>query len=154
MAKRGLSVEEIIKDLELMKNKISTSFVVPSVASLYRNGKVSLNTKKLCEVFNLHPVLALKKSKMTLGGIKSGSMKKVYIDYIRQNFKGKNNIDTQILFITHAGCTSKQLREFKEEVLKYQQFERIIFQKASATISSNCGLGAMGVLYIKKGKGE
>ncbi len=154
LAKRGWSVEEIIKDLELMKNKISTSFVVPSVASLYRNGKVSLNTKKLCEVFSLHPVLALKKSKMTLGGIKSGSMKKVYIDYIRQNFKGKNNIDTQILFITHAGCTSKQLREFKEEVLKYQQFERIIFQKASATISSNCGLGAMGVLYIKKGKGE
>ena len=81
-------------------------------------------------------------------------MKKAYTEYIRQNLKGKNNIDTSILFITYAGCSTKQLKEFKEEVLKYQKFERIVFQKASATISSNCGLGTMGVLYIKKGKDE
>ena len=87
-------------------------------------------------------------------GVKKGSMKKAYIDYIRDNFKGKNNIDTRIVFVTYAGCSTKQLREFKEEIMKYQNFERIEFQKASATVSSNCGLGAMGVLYIKKGKGE
>ena len=96
----------------------------------------------------------MKKGRFALGGMMTGAMKKAYTDYIRQNFKGKNNIDTSILFITYAGCTTKQLKEFKEEVLKYQKFERIEFQKASATITSNCGLGAMGVLYIKKGKGE
>jgi len=154
LVSRGLTVDEIVKDLEVMKNKVSTSFIVPSAESLYRNGKISYNSKKLCEVFNLHPVISLKKSRFALAGIKSGSMKKAYTDYIRQNFKGKKNIDKGILFITYAGCSTKQLREFKEEVLKYQKFERIEFQKASATISSNCGLGAMGVLYIKKGKGE
>ena len=81
-------------------------------------------------------------------------MKRVYTDYIRDNFKGKKNIDTRILFITYAGCSSRQLKEFKEEIEKYQKFERIVVQKASATISSNCGLGTMGVLYIKKGKDE
>jgi len=154
LVKRGMTVEKIVKDLEVMKNKISTSFIVPSAESLYRNGKISYNVKKICEIFNLHPVISLKKSRFALAGIKSGSMKKAYTEYIRQNFKGKKNIDTSILFITYAGCNSKQLKEFKEEVLKYQKFERIEFQKASATISSNCGLGAMGVLYIKKGKGE
>ena len=154
LAKKGLSVEEIIKDLDLTKNRVSTSFIVPSTESLYRNGKISFNIKNICDVFNLHPIISLKKSRFSLIGVKSGSMKKAYTDYIRQNFKGKDNIDTSILFITYAGCTSKQLREFKEEVLKYQKFERIEIQKASATITSNCGLGAMGVLYIKKGKGE
>ena len=81
-------------------------------------------------------------------------MKHVYTDYIREHFKGKKNIDTRLLFITYAGCSSKQLREFKKEIEKYQSFERIEVQKASATISSNCGLGTMGVLYIKKGKEE
>lgn len=154
LVSRGLTVDEIVKDLEVMKNKISTSFIVPSAESLYRNGKISYNVKRICEIFNLHPVIYLKKSKFSFAGVKCGSMKTAYTDYIRQNFKGKRNIDTRLLFITYAGCSSKQLKEFKEEVLKYQKFERIEFQKASATISSNCGLGAMGVLYIKKGKDE
>ncbi len=154
LVSRGLTVDEIVKDLEVMKNKIATSFIVPSAESLYRNGKISNNVKRICEVFNLHPVIYLKKSKFSFAGVKCGSMKTAYTDYIRQNFKGKKNIDTRLLFITYAGCSTKQLKEFKEEVLKYQKFERIEFQKASATISSNCGLGAMGVLYIKKGKDE
>ena len=154
MAKKGMTVEEIVSDLEKMKAYISTSFVVPSAEALYRNGKISYNVMKICDIFNLHLVLSLKKSKLLLSGIKSGNMKHVYTEYIREQFRGKKNIDTKILFITYAGCSTKQLREFKEEVLKYQNFERIVFQKASATISSNCGLGCMGVLYIKKGRGE
>lgn len=154
LAKKGASVEEILKDLEKLKANVSTSFVVPSSEALYRNGKISYNVMKICEALNLHLVLSLKKSKLLLTGIKAGNMKRVYIEYIQKQFKGKKNIDTRLLFITYAGCTSKQLKEFKDEVLKYQKFERIIFQKASATISSNCGLGTMGVLYIKKGKGE
>ena len=154
MAKKGMTVEEIVSDLEKMKAYISTSFVVPSAEALYRNGKISYNVMKICDIFNLHLVLSLKKSKLLLSGIKSGNMKHVYTEYIREQFRGKKNIDTKILFITYAGCSTKQVREFKEEVLKYQNFERIVFQKASATISSNCGLGCMGVLYIKKGKGE
>jgi len=154
LAKKGLTVEEIVKDLDKMKAKVSTSFVVPSTEALYRNGKISYNIMKICEALDLHLVFSIKKSKLTFNRIKSGNMKKVYLDYIKENFKGKKNIDTDLLFITYAGCSSKQLKEFKEEVLKYQKFERIEFQKASATISSNCGLGCMGVLYIKKGKGE
>ena len=154
LVKKGFSVEEIVRDLEKMKANISTSFVVPSAEALYRNGKISYNVMKICEVFNLHLVLSLKKSRLSLAGIKTGNMKHVYMDYIRDQFKGKKNIDTRILFITYAGCSSKQLKEIKEEVLKYQKFERIEVQKASATISSNCGIGCMGVLYIKKGRGE
>ncbi len=154
LAKKGYYVEEILKELEKMKQKVSTSFVVPSAESLYRNGKISYNIMKVCGTLDLHLVLSLKKSKLVLTGIKSGNMKRVYLEYIKEQFKGKKNIDTRLLFITYAGCTSRQLHEFKKEVEKYQKFDRIIFQKASATISSNCGLGTMGVLYIKKGKDE
>ena len=154
LAKKGFSVEEIVKDLEKMKLRVSSSFVVPSTDALYINGKIKYNVMKICEILDLHLVLTLKKSKLLLSGVKSGSMKKAYTDYIRYNFKGKKNIDTRLLFITYAGCTTRQLNEFKEEVAKYQKFDRIVFQKASATISSNCGLGTMDLLYIKKGKDE
>ena len=154
LVRKGYSVEEIVKDLEKMKLRISTSFIVPSAESLYRNGKINYNIMKICEAFNLHMILSLRKSKLALARIKSGNMKRAYMEYIRENFKGKKNIDNRLLFVTYAGCSSRQLKEFKDEILKYQNFEKIVFQKASATISSNCGLGCMGVLYMKKGKDE
>ena len=154
MARKGMSVEEILKDLEKTKAIVSTSFLVPSADSLYRNGKINYNVKKICEVFDLHLELAVKKGKLGVCSIKTGNMRRCHMEYIRKHFKGKNNIDTRILFVTYIGCTSKQLNEFKEEIEKYQKFEHIVFQKASATISSNCGLATMGVLYMKKIKGE
>jgi len=150
LVKKGATVEEIVKDLEHTRTKISTTFIIPSADAMYKNGYINYNVKRMCEVFNLHLVLKVKKSRITLARVKSGSTNRVYADYIRNTLKGKKNIDTRLLFITYSGCSAKQLKAFKEEVLKYQKFERIEFQKASATISSTCGLGAMGLLFMKK----
>ncbi|MGN0506683.1 MAG: DegV family protein [Lachnospiraceae bacterium] len=151
MAKKGYQTGEILNELEKIKSRISTSFIVPSADCMYRSGKVGKPVKDICDLLNLHPVLALKRSRITLSGIKSGNLKRSYNDYIRKALKGKKNIDTRVLFITYAGCTVRQQKEFIEEVNKYQKFDKIILQKASATISSNCGLGAMGVLFMKRG---
>ena len=150
LMEKGVSADEIVEDLERTKSKISTSFIIPSAEAMYKNGHISYNVKKICDVFNLHLILRIKKSKITLAGVKSGQMNHAYADYIRKTLKGKKDIDTRLLFITYSGCSAKQLKMFKEEVLKYQNFDRIEFQKASATVSSTCGLGAMGLLYIKK----
>ena len=113
-------------------------------------GQLSYAAYHICELFNLHPVLTVKGGVMVLSGIYSGSMDRSYEEYIRKSLQGKKHIDTDLLFITYAGCSTQQLNEFMETVEKYQKFERIILQKTSATISSNCGLGAMGVLYMTK----
>jgi len=150
LAKNGAAVKEILEDLERTKTKISTTFIIPSAEAMYKNGHISYNLKRLCEVFNLHLILKVNKSKIVVAGIKSGNINHAYAEYIRGRLKGKKNIDTRLLFITYSGCSAKQLKMFKEEVMKYQKFDRIEFQKASATISSTCGLGAMGLLYMKK----
>ncbi len=40
------------------------------------------------------------------------------------------------------------------EINKYQKFDKIIEQQASAAISSNCGPGAFGLLFMKKERGR
>lgn len=59
-------------------------------------------------------------------------------------------MDQRILFLTYAGCTVSQLEEIMREVEKYAHFEKVIMQKASATISSNCGVGVFGLMYVRK----
>ena len=98
---------------------------------------------------DLHPVLALKQKEMVCSTMKIGRIDHAYKSYIRQEMKNKK-IDKRLLFITYAGCSVKTLEAIKKEVEKYIHFEKVVFQKASASISSNCGLGAFGLIYMKK----
>ncbi len=152
MVKDGSSREDICKKLGTLKDRISTSFIVPSPENLYRNGKIGRGVREFCETLDLHPVIALKQGKMVCDRIEMGRIENSYKRYIHQEMKGKNKIDKRILFITYAGCSVKTLEKIEKEVAKYVKFEKVVFQEASATISSNCGLGAFGLLYMKKKK--
>lgn len=74
--------------------------------------------------------------------------------YVRKLLHHAQQIDTHIAFLTYAGCSVRQLNEIKEEVEKYVKFDRLILQKASATISSNCGVGVFGLMFIRKKEKE
>ncbi len=150
MAQEGKGAEEIYEMLGKLKERISTSFIVPSPENLYRCGKVSRMVRDICEGLNLHPVLYLSQSKIKLKGVEIGSVQAANKWYIRHTIMDKKNIDTRILFLTYAGCTAEQLEEIKKEIKKYVFFDHIEVQKASATISSNCGIGSFGLLYMKK----
>ena len=143
LAKEGKSKEEIIAQTEKLKERVSTSFIVPTPDNLYQNGKIKKYVKVMCEVLNLYPVIEIRQGR-------TGNVKTAYKKYIRRKMHGRRKIDNRILFITYVGCSVKTLELIEMEVERYMKFEKVIFQPASATISSNCGLGAFGLLYLKK----
>lgn len=149
LAKMGESVEKIIAVLSDLQNRVSTSFITMNVNYLYRNGLVNKTVMKLCGAFNAHPVLAMKNGKLTAKYIEFGNYEKSYARYIRQQLKNKSSIDKTRAFITYAGVPSKSIEAIKNQVGKLGDFREIIVTKASATISSNCGPGSVGVLFIR-----
>ncbi len=150
LAEEGKSVEEICQDLEEFKDVVCSNFLVPSTDALYRNGKLSGAVHGLCHVLNLHPVLRMSQNDLKLWKIETGSIRRAKAKYIRQLLSHARQIDERVLFLTYAGCSVRQLEEIQEEVEKYVHFDRIILQKASATVSSNCGVGVFGLMYLKK----
>lgn len=154
LAEEGRSVEEICEALDAYRERVFSNFLVPSTATLHRNGKVSGAVHRLCTVLNLHPVLSMSKNRLKLCWIESGSMHRVVRQYIKKLFKHSRQIDTGILFVTYAGCSVKQIDEIVEIVEKYIHFDKVILQKASATVSSNCGIGTFGLMFVRKEKQE
>ena len=150
LAEEGKSVEEICRELEKYKDFVCSNFLVPSTAALYRNGKVSGAVHKLCSTLNLHPVLHMSQNELKLWKIEAGNMKGVRRRYVKKLLHNSKQIDTRILFLTYAGCTVRQLDEILEEVDKYIKFDKIIMQKASATVSSNCGVGVFGLMFVRR----
>lgn len=149
MAEEGKSVEEICGALEQLKERVCSNFLVPSTETLHRNGKVGGAVHKLCCGLNLHPVLRMSQNKLKLWKIEMGNMHRVNRNYVKKLLHNSKTIDKRVLFLTYAGCTVRQLDEVLAEVDKYVKFDNIILQKASATVSSNCGVGTFGLMFIR-----
>lgn len=154
LAEEGRSVDEICEALDEFRERVFSNFLVPSTATLHRNGKVGGVVHRLCTGLNLHPILSMSKNRLKLCWIESGSMHQVIRQYVKKLFKHSRQIDTRILFVTYAGCSVKQIDEIVEIVENYIHFDKVILQKASATVSSNCGIGTFGLMFVRKEKQE
>lgn len=148
MRDAGCAFDEITAAAEQMKPHISTSFMTFNTDYLYRNGRVSKTINKICRQFVLRPVLAMKNGKLGLKSIGAGNYDKAVIRYVKREMRHSNTIDKKQVFITHAGCPLKLINEIKNELEK-TGIDEIIVTKASATVSSNCGKGSVGVLFVR-----
>lgn len=150
MAQEGQGAEAICKEMAVLRDKISTTFILDTAESLYHNGRISKRARNLCRNLNLHPLLYMSQGNIKLKGFKIGKKEQAYKRYIRMQLRHKSRIDTRILFITHVDCTMKELKQIQEEVSKIAAFENVQIQKASATISANCGAGTFGLMFMRK----
>lgn len=151
MRHEGCRAKQILEELEKMRQIVSTSFIVKNADFLFRNGKVSKSVRNLCSMFSLHPVLYMKNGVLTLKGVEIGNYEKAGIRYVKKELRHANKIDKTRLFITHANCRLKRIQQIKEIAARYCEFEEVVVNLASATVSSNCGPEAFGVLFVWKG---
>ncbi|MCH5345380.1 MAG: DegV family EDD domain-containing protein [Acetatifactor sp.] len=146
----GMSVDAIIKEIEVMKTRVRTSFIVDSTEYLARSGRISPQINEVCKMLMLHPVLVLKKSRIKVGAVRIGARAYTRKKYIASALKAMGAIDTGMLFITYAGLKKEELEDIKEQVERKVKFQNIIFQKASSAISTHCGPGTFGLLFMMK----
>ncbi len=149
-AAEGLTTAEIVNELKRMRTKVRTSFIVDSTEYLARSGRISSKINTICEMFMLHPVIVLKNSSMKVGAIRMGTKDYARRKYITSTLNVMGEIDQKILFITYTGMKREELKEIEEQVKAKATFENIIYQKASPAISSNCGPGSFGLLFMLK----
>ena len=133
-----------------MKDLIRTSFIVDDTEYLSRSGRLPGWLHKVCSALMIHPVIEMKDSAMTVGGIILGDWEKARKKYIRRVLRGVSDIDTDTLFITYAGIPSEQLEEIRKEAESIVPFEHVYLQPASPAISINCGPGSFGLIYKRR----
>ncbi len=146
----GMTAQVLLKEIERLKSKTKTSFVVGSTEYLARSGRIPDKVNKVCETFMLHPVIVLKKSNMKVGAIRMGTRRAVHKKYIASALKSKSRIDKSLLFITYAGMNPDELEKIAAQVRSKIAFDKVIYQKASPAISINCGPDSFGLLFMEQ----
>ena len=54
------------------------------------------------------------------------------------------------IFITHTGVTQEQFELVKAQVQAHMPFDEILEVRAGCSITSHCGQGTLGILFIRK----
>ena len=79
-----------------------------------------------------------------------GSMDKVYRQYIAERLAGKAVVADHA-FITHSGEVPEEtLSQLTALVRELAPFEEVFVTQAGCTVSSHCGPGTLGVLFLRK----
>lgn len=150
MAMEGASINQILEESEQIKHRIHSSFILPGTKILYQKGFTDKFTAKICGLFRLHPVLGTLNSKVTVLGVRSGRLEKVWRNYIRYHLKNASKTDDRIVFVVHAGCSVKQQELILEEINRCMKFKQVVFTPASTASTCNAGLGSIGLAVYRR----
>ena len=150
LAQQSMSVDEIVNELENVKQRLKCSFVIDNTDYMAQRGLISERVHKIAKSFNLHPCLKVENDRSGVGGVWMGNRKRVYKKYIARALPVDVIPDQDIAFITYADVPTETLYWIRDELQKVAYFEHIVFKQASAGISSNCGPGTFGILYFVK----
>lgn len=150
MAQAGKGATEITEVIEQLKPKVRASFVVDTLTYLYRGGRCNAVSAMAGSVLRLHPKIVVENGAMDASKKYRGKLRSVIMSYVKDMEEDLKAARPERVFITHSGCD----REVVEEVRTYLQslgiFQEIFATRAGGVISSHCGPGTLGVLFIAK----
>ena len=150
LANDGAPVQEILQEIEKMKSKVKATYLLPSTRIFYQKGYTDKITAQICDVFKLHPILGTFGNKITVLGVRTGKLERVWKRFIRYHLRNRARIDERVIFVVHAGCSIRQQELILEEINRNMKFKQVIFTQASSASVCNAGLGSIGfAIYYK-----
>lgn len=150
MAKEGKRLEEIVTAIEAIKPKVRASFVVDTLTYLYRGGRCSGLAAMAGGVLKLHPRIVVKNGVMGADKKYRGKMNAVLMNYARDLEPLLLKARKDRVFITHSGCDREAIDSIRQYLEKLHRFDEILVTRAGGVISSHCGPGTLGVLFIEE----
>jgi len=150
LAKEGKSAKEIVRYIEGIRSKVRASFVIDTLVYLHRGGRCSGLAAFFGSALKLHPRISVSGGAMHPEKKYRGKSDKYVMDYVKDMESELLSAEKSRVFITHSGCDPEVVDMVKTYLESLGYFEDIIETRAGAVVSSHCGPGTLGVLFIAK----
>ena len=150
MAKEGKNRTEICQTIEELKGKVKASFVVDTLTYLHRGGRCSSVAALAGGVLKLHPKIVVADGSMSADKKYRGKMEKAIWDYVQDMEVALKEADSERVFITHSGCNQEIIDKVHAYLKDMNYFKEIHITRAGGVVSSHCGYGTLGALYMDK----
>lgn len=148
LAGTGKSRLEIAERMEELKPMVRASFVVDTLTYLHRGGRCGGLAALAGGALKLHPKIVVENGEMHPDKKYRGKMSKVLLEYVKEMEPELKMAKKNRVFITHSGCEEGLIEEIWQYLDSLHVFDEILITRAGGVISSHCGPGTLGVLYI------
>ena len=148
MLDEGKSAADVVDEIEAIKPKVRASFVVDTLVYLYRGGRCSGLAAMAGGVLKLHPKIVVENGAMHPDKKYRGRIGRAILNYVKDMEADILTARPEHIFITHSGCDQELIDEIKTYLENTNHFKEIHITRAGSVISSHCGPGTLGVLYI------
>ena len=148
MAAQGMSGSEIAQEIGKIRGKVRASFVIDTLTYLYRGGRCSGLSAFFGSALKLHPRIAVAEGAMHPEKKYRGRSSKFVLDYVRDMEQDLKAAQGDRVFITHSGCDRQIVESVRSYLEGLHHFDEILETRAGAVVSSHCGPGTLGVLFI------
>ncbi len=150
MIKQGQDAKEIAENLKKLTGKVHSSFIINKLNYLRAGGRCSTLAMLGANLLQLKPCIEVdnKDGSMTVGKKYRGKLDNVLLQYVDEKLSEYENIRYDKIFITHAGIGEDHVQVVYNYIKNKNMFENIYVTTASCTISSHCGPGTLGILFM------
>lgn len=149
MINEGKSLDEVANYLEEANKKVRSQFVIPTMDYLYKGGRCSSLAKIFGTFLKIKPLIIVRDGKMSVGKKPRGTMQVALREMVNYLVRDLNDLDVKNIFITHS-LALDDVEFLREEILKLVPNINIYVTQAGCVISSHCGEGTIGILYMVK----
>ena len=147
---KGMEAAEIADYLRGLTDKVSTSFVLDTLTFMWKGGRCSGVTALGANLLRLKPALRMHEGKLEVFKKYRGKMESVYKQYVTEMLEGVK-VRPAHVFITESGEVDPAIIEdLTKLVYEMTGCREVHHTLAGCTVSSHCGPGTLGVLFIEE----
>ncbi len=147
----GLNAREIAANIEKNTDYVLSQFAIEQMEYLHKGGRCSGVARFAATVLRIKPIIEVRGGKMDVQAKPIGKIKVALDRMLKQLISDKDRLDKDHIIVTHsmADESAKYLiAKIKEEFNDVD----ILETNAGCVISSHCGPGTIGILYMVNSK--
>jgi DegV family protein with EDD domain len=144
---QGMSAKEIKQKIEQIVPKVRSQFAIETLEYLHRGGRCSGTARLFGTMLKLKPIIKVIDGKLQVGKKPIGKMTRALDVMLDEMEPLLDTIDSNFVMVTHS-IADEAANYAITRLKQLNKFKDIHETQAGCVISTHCGKGTIGILYI------
>lgn len=148
---KGMSAKQVAEEVTALNQKNHASFVLDTLEFMRAGGRCSAVAAFGANLLGIKPCIKVfneQNGTMAVSKKYRGKFEKVILNYVDDTLALYDNIRPERIFITYSTAADEVVKLVYDHLKEKNYFNEILVTTASGTISSHCGPGCLGILFM------
>ena len=145
----GLDIHQVAQKMREAVPLVKAQFAVNTMEYLYKGGRCSSIAKLFGTILKIKPIIAVRDGAMSVLHKPRGKMVIALDKQLEMLQEAGSNVDPDAIFVTHS-IAPEEAKYLLPKIKAMHPEARVIETRANSIVSTHCGPGTIGILWLSK----